>query len=83
MYIYICLCIYVCTCFPDGSVVKNLTANAGDLGFILGSGRFPREGNGNPLQYSCMGKSHGQRNLVGYSQWDLKRVRHNLVTKQQ
>ena len=57
MYIYICLCIYVCTCFPDGSVVKNLTANAGDLGFILGSGRFPREGNGNPLQYSCMENS--------------------------
>ena len=28
--------------------------NAGDLGLILGSGRSPREGNGNPLQYSCL-----------------------------
>ena len=29
------------------------------------------------------GKSHGQRSLAGYHLWDLKRVRHNLVTKQQ
>ena len=35
--------------FPDGSVVKNPPANAGDLGFIPGSGRSPGEGNGNPL----------------------------------
>ena len=37
-------------------VVKNSPDNAGDLkdeGSIPGSGRFPREGNGNPLQYSC------------------------------
>ena len=40
--------------FPDGSVVKNMLANAGDSGSILGSGRSPREGNGNPLQYSCL-----------------------------
>ena len=37
--------------FPGGSVVKNLPTNAGDLGSISGSGRFPGEGNGNPLQY--------------------------------
>ena len=37
-----------------GSVVKNLPANAGDVGSILGSGRSPGEGNGNPLQYSCL-----------------------------
>ena len=30
---------------------------------------------------SC-GKFHGQRSLVGYSQWDCKKVRHHLVTKQ-
>ena len=36
--------------FPDGSVVKNLPANAGGLGSIPGSGRFPGVGNGNPLQ---------------------------------
>ena len=39
--------------FPGGSVVKNLPVSAGDLGSIPGSGRSPREGNGNPLQYSC------------------------------
>ena len=35
-------------------MVKNLLANAGDLGLIPGSGRSPGEGNGNPLQYSCL-----------------------------
>ena len=39
--------------FPGGLVVKNLPANSGDLDLIPGSGSFPREGNGNPLQYSC------------------------------
>ena len=40
------------------TVVKNLPANAGDAGdtvSVLGSGRFPGERNGNPLQYSCLG----------------------------
>ena len=41
--------------FPCGSLVKNLPANAGDVGSIPGSGRFPEGGNGNPLQYSCLG----------------------------
>ena len=39
-------------------VVKNPSAKAGDVrnaGSIPGSGRFPGEGNGNPLQYSCLG----------------------------
>ena len=36
-------------------VVKNLPANAGDVGLIPGSGRSPGEGNGIPLQYSCLG----------------------------
>ena len=35
--------------------VKNLSANAGDVGLIPGSGRSPEGGNGNPLQYSCLG----------------------------
>ena len=35
-------------------LVKNLPANAGDMGSILGSGRSPVEGNGNPLPYSCL-----------------------------
>ena len=41
--------------FPGGSTVKNPPANAGDIGLILGLGRCTREGNGNPLQYSCLG----------------------------
>ena len=37
-------------------MVKNLPANAGqDSGSILGSRRYPEEGNGNPLQYACLG----------------------------
>ena len=39
--------------FPDGSVVKKVPANAGDASLIPESGRSPREGNGNLLQYSC------------------------------
>ena len=46
-------------------VVKNLPANEGDLGSIPGSGRYPEEENGNPLQF-LPGKFHGQRSLVGY-----------------
>ena len=41
-------------CFP-GSVLKNPPANAGDVGSIPGSRRPPGGGNGNPLQYSCLG----------------------------
>ena len=40
--------------FPGGSEVKASARNAGDLGSIPGSGRSPGEGNGNPLQYSCL-----------------------------
>ena len=43
------------TLLSDGSVVKNLPANAGDAGLILGLGRSPGGGNGNPLQYSRLG----------------------------
>ena len=40
--------------FPGGSNGKVSAYNAGDLGLIPGLGRFPGEGNGNPLQYSCL-----------------------------
>ena len=46
--------------FPGGSVVKNPPVNAGDVrdvGSIPGSGRSPREGNGNTLQCSCLENS--------------------------
>ena len=40
--------------FPGGSDGKKSTCEAGDLGSIPGSGRSPGEGNGNPVQYSCL-----------------------------
>ena len=41
--------------FPGGSEVKASACNVGDPGLTPGSGRSPGEGNGNPLQYSCLG----------------------------
>ena len=58
-------------------MVKNPPSNAGDsgdAGSIPGLGRSPGGGNDNPLQYSFLGKSHGQRSLVGYSPWDHKEL---------
>ena len=49
------ICFMSLSGFPGGSVVKNLPINAGDTGSIPGSGTSPAEGNGNPLQYSCLG----------------------------
>ena len=40
--------------FPDGSDGKESSCSAGDPGLIPGLGRSPGEGNGNPLQYSCL-----------------------------
>ena len=40
--------------FPGDSEGKVSACNAGDPGSIPGQGRFPGEGNGNPLQYSCL-----------------------------
>ena len=48
--------------------------DAGDMGSIPGWGRSPGGANGNPLQYSCLKKSHGQRSLVGYSPWDRREL---------
>ena len=53
MYVYMHICAYMG--FPGGSVVKNLPADAGDMGLIPGSRRFPGGSHGNPLQYSCLG----------------------------
>ena len=59
-------------------MLRNLLANAGNTGLIPGSGRAPGEGNGNPLQYSCLG------NLMDRGAWwamvhDNARVRHDLA----
>ena len=56
-------------------LVKNLPDNAGDtrdMALIHGLGRSPGEGNGNPLQYSCLENPYGQRSLVGYRPWGYK-----------
>ena len=68
--------------FPSGSDGKETACNAGDPGLILGLGRSPGEGKGNPLQNSCL------ENSVGKGAWwatvyGSQRVRHNLVTEQQ
>ena len=51
--------------FLGGSVAMNLPANAGDVGLIPGSGRSSGEGNGNPVQYSCL--ENPTDSLGGYS----------------
>ena len=61
-------------------MVKNPPTNVRDAGLIPGSGRFPGEGNGNPLQYSCL---ENHRSLVGYGMWGLKELDMTEVTKQQ
>ena len=58
--------------FPGGSDGKESACNVGDLGSIPRSRRSSGEGNGNPLQYSCLENPHGQRSLAGYSQWSCK-----------
>ena len=58
-------------------MVKNPLAKAGDardVNLIPGLGRSPGEGNGTPLQYSCLEKSHGWRSLVGCSPWGPKEL---------
>ena len=50
--------------FPDGSAGKESSCNAGDIGdvgLIPGWGRSSEEGNGNPLQYSCLENSMDRR----------------------
>ena len=49
------ICISRARLYPGGSEVKASASNAEDPGSIPGSGRSPGEGNGNPLQYSCLG----------------------------
>ena len=68
------------TGFPGSSAGKESAYSAGDLGLIPGSGRFPGEGNGNPLQYSCL------ENPMDRGAWQatvhgVTRIRHNLATK--
>ena len=61
------MCVYMYMGFPGSSAGKEPTCNAGDPGWIPGSGRSPGEGIVYPLQYSCLENPHRQRSLVGYS----------------
>ena len=70
--------------FPGGgSAGKEPFCNAGDVGSISGSGRSPEEGSGNPLQYSCLGKPMDRGAWQTIIHWVHKRVRYDLVAKQQ
>ena len=60
------LCVPIHWDFPGGSVSKESAynaGNAGDMSLIPGLGRSPGQGNGNPLQYSCLETPHGQQSL--------------------
>ena len=60
--------------FPGGSDGKESACHVGDPGSIPELGRYPREENGYPLQYSLPREFHGQRSLSGYSSWDHKEL---------
>ena len=74
-------CLACARAFQAALVVKNPPANAGDMGSIAGSGRSPGGGNGNLLQYSCLGNPRDRGALAGYSLWGSERVGNDLVTK--
>ena len=66
---------YICkyTGFPGGSDGKVSACNAGDPGSIPGLGRSPGEGNGDPLQHSCL-ENTMNLSLIGYSPWGCKEL---------
>ena len=64
-------------------MVKNLPSNARDMGSIPGLGRSPGEGNGNPLQYYCLGNLMDREETGRLQSMGSQRIKHNLVTKQQ
>ena len=69
--------------FPGSSVIKNPSANDGDAGSIPGSRKiFPREGNDNLLQYSCLENSMDRGVWQATVHGVAKRVSQDLVTKQ-
>ena len=72
--------LYIQKSFPDSSVGKESACNAGDPGSIPGSGRSPGEGNGNPLQYSCL-ENPVDRGAGQATVHEVTRVGHELVAK--
>ena len=68
----ICTCPFTCVGSPRGLDAKESACNAGDLGSIPGSGRSPGKRKWQPTPVFLLGKSHGQKSLVGYSPWGHK-----------
>ena len=62
---------YIVYTFSGGTDGEESACNAGDLSSILGSGKSSGEGNGNPLQYSCL-KNSVDRGTCGYTSWGHK-----------
>ena len=65
---------------PGGSDDKSISLQCRRLGSIPGLGRLPGEGNGNPLQYSCLGNSM-DRGAWHATVHEVARIRHDLATK--
>ena len=66
--------------FPQWLSSKESAYHRGNVCLIPGSGRSPEEGNGNPLQYSCLGNPMDR---IAWQSMGLQGVGHNLVTKQE
>ena len=60
--------------FPGGSDGKESACNAGHLGLIPGSGRFPWRREWQPTPVFLPGEFHGQRSLAGYSPWGHRKA---------
>ena len=71
-----CIAGWFFTNFPRSSVSKASASNAGDLGSVPESGRSPGEGNGNPLQYSCLENPRGAWQATVHG---MARVGYNLA----
>ena len=69
--------LYIRRGFPDGSEVKASACNAGDPGSIPGLGRSPGEGNGNPLQNSCLENPMDREESGRLQSIGLHRVQHD------
>ena len=69
--------------FLGGSLIKNPPSSVGGVDPHPGSGRFPGEANGNPLQYSCLENSMDKGGWWTTVHGVAKRIGHRLVTKQQ
>ena len=73
-YVACFICLYSIYGLPSGKECTCQCQRHRNVGLIPGSGRSPGGGNGNPLQYSCLEKSHRKRSLVGYSPQDRREV---------